>query len=163
MLVLDRFRNILTGPQSDEALYEFVVDELQSGDVRKGLWAKALAAEDFDQGRARGAYVRMRVAHLRRNQKKLQRLSSELAVAQTALESQERKVDKLQSDKASLREEFDRLGGFEFGPRPHWSRVGELAAAMDALSPTEEPLVRKRGDLRIKVAGLEEKIGHLLG
>ena len=85
MPVLDRLRDILIGPQNDEALYELVVDELKSGTVRKGLWAKALAAEDFDTGRARGGYVRMRVAHLRRHEKGLRRSFADLAVAETAL------------------------------------------------------------------------------
>ena len=67
MSVFDHVRNVVSGPQSDEVLYELVVDELEAGNLRKGLWAKACALEGFDDAKAKASYIKMRVAHLRRD------------------------------------------------------------------------------------------------
>lgn len=46
---------------AEERLYALAHDELESGEVRKGLWAKALAESDGDKARAEGRYLKLRV------------------------------------------------------------------------------------------------------
>lgn len=49
---------------SDEALYEAVVRELERDGPRKGLWAKAYAEAVGNEPAARAIYMRLRVAQL---------------------------------------------------------------------------------------------------
>lgn len=51
----------------DELLFEFVANELQRGEINKGLWAKALTDAEFIEAKAKSLYVNMRVAALRRD------------------------------------------------------------------------------------------------
>ena len=64
-------REFLTGRPAitsteDELLFEFVGLELERGEINRGLWTKALAETDFDDGKARARYVKLRVESLRK-------------------------------------------------------------------------------------------------
>jgi len=48
----------------EERLYEIALDEVDSGGVRKGLYAKALAAAHGDNNKAGGIYLKLRVRSL---------------------------------------------------------------------------------------------------
>jgi hypothetical protein len=50
---------------TDEQLYEAVGEELASGELRRGLWLKALHETGGDEGRARLRYVGLRVQAMR--------------------------------------------------------------------------------------------------
>ncbi len=49
----------------DEHFYAQVGDELEAEQRDKGTWTKALAQSDFDENKARAAYVEMRVEQLK--------------------------------------------------------------------------------------------------
>ena len=49
----------------DEHFYAQVDDELEAEQRDKGTWTKALAQSDFDENKARAAYVEMRVEQLK--------------------------------------------------------------------------------------------------
>ncbi len=53
----------------EEALYEFVVAEIESGTRRPGLWGKALANAQGDETKAKGLYIQYRVESLEDDQK----------------------------------------------------------------------------------------------
>jgi hypothetical protein len=44
----------------EEALYESLLDELDSGNIRRGVWAKALAESDGNEARAKARYIVIR-------------------------------------------------------------------------------------------------------
>lgn len=46
--------------KTEEALFEQIAQELASGDVKQGLWTKALADSDWDEAQAKSRYVKMR-------------------------------------------------------------------------------------------------------
>ena len=50
---------------TEEALYAEALREIESGQRRDGIWAKALAESDMDQGRAGAKYIKMRVQSLK--------------------------------------------------------------------------------------------------
>ena len=52
--------------ETEEALFAAVGEELQSGQIRQGLWAKALAEEGYDEQRAKARYLKLRVRALRK-------------------------------------------------------------------------------------------------
>lgn len=52
---------------TEEAYYNQVARELESGQVRAGLWAKAFADASGDTARARARYIKLRVASLKLN------------------------------------------------------------------------------------------------
>ncbi|MEH6628772.1 MAG: hypothetical protein V7739_20210 [Motiliproteus sp.] len=49
----------------EERLYEIVMDELSSGNMRKGLWAKALAKSNGNHEQAKSKYIEFRVESLK--------------------------------------------------------------------------------------------------
>ena len=49
----------------EEQYYEAVVDELQQGIKRSGLWAKALAKSNGDEGKAKALYISYRVQSIK--------------------------------------------------------------------------------------------------
>ncbi len=51
----------------DEDFYDYAVNELQSGQFSKPLWSKALAKSAFDENKAKGVYVDLRVEQLKAN------------------------------------------------------------------------------------------------
>ena len=48
----------------EEALFAQAANEVVAGDIRPGLWAKAVAAADGDERRARARYISLRVEQL---------------------------------------------------------------------------------------------------
>jgi len=64
----------------EEALYKQVLDEVESGVMRKGIYAKALADGLGDEGKAQSLYIKYRVQSLVDEQKgKAEQLGIELA------------------------------------------------------------------------------------
>lgn len=58
-------RNSAAARQFEEQLYEQVVGELTKGQRRNGLWAKALADSDGQEGKAKALYIQYRVQSLK--------------------------------------------------------------------------------------------------
>ncbi len=50
---------------TEEALYAEALREIESGQRRDGIWAKAMAESDMDQGKAGAKYIKMRVQSLK--------------------------------------------------------------------------------------------------
>ena len=68
---------------TEEALYKQVLDEVDSGVMRKGIYAKALADSSGDGGKAQSLYIKYRVQSLIDNEKndiKIQKLEKKKAV-----------------------------------------------------------------------------------
>lgn len=49
----------------EERLYEMVMDELDSGNIRKGIWGKSLATSNGNDNQARSKYLELRVESLK--------------------------------------------------------------------------------------------------
>jgi TPR repeat protein len=56
----------LVSPLTEERAYQIVSEELAANKIDRGLWTKALAACNFNDGQARALYVKDRVAALHR-------------------------------------------------------------------------------------------------
>jgi len=64
--LLEYFRNRrFAAAKEEELLFEYVALELENGELRKGLWTKALAECNFDERNAKAKYVNLRVDALR--------------------------------------------------------------------------------------------------
>jgi hypothetical protein len=50
---------------TEEALYAEALREIESGQRRDGIWAKAMAESDMDQGKAGAKYIKLRVRSLK--------------------------------------------------------------------------------------------------
>lgn len=50
---------------TQESLYAEALREIESGQRRDGIWAKALAESDMDQGKAGARYIKLRVQSLK--------------------------------------------------------------------------------------------------
>ena len=53
------------GNMEEEKLYELAMDELDSGNVRRGAWAKAVAKSNGNDNQARSKYLELRVESLK--------------------------------------------------------------------------------------------------
>ena len=67
--------------RAEELLYEQTLDEYESGNIRRGLWAQALAESDGDESRAKGTYIRLRVRAMIDEGVIVDQISDELAGA----------------------------------------------------------------------------------
>jgi hypothetical protein len=50
---------------TEESLYAETLREIESGQQRDGIWAKAMAESDMDQGKAGAKYIKLRVQSLK--------------------------------------------------------------------------------------------------
>lgn len=50
---------------TEEALYAEALREIESGQRRDGIWAKAMAESNMDQGKAGARYIKLRVQSLK--------------------------------------------------------------------------------------------------
>jgi hypothetical protein len=71
----------------EEALYKQVLDEVESGVMRKGIYAKALADGLGDEGKAQSLYIKYRVQSL------AEELKSKAELEKMTLIAEEKKVE----------------------------------------------------------------------
>lgn len=62
----------------EERLYETVLLEVESGDIRVGLWSKALAQSDGDEKKAKAKYIVYRVESLRDEAELVRQIEGEI-------------------------------------------------------------------------------------
>jgi hypothetical protein len=75
----------------EERLYEMVMDELETGNMRRGIWAKAVAKSNGNDNQARSKYLELRVESLK----------DEAHVIQSILESEENKPNLIEPESNS--------------------------------------------------------------
>lgn len=73
---------------NEEALYEQVANEVESGNVRKGLWTKLWTEADGDDAKVRLAYIKVRVDEIKAEQAEL--INQSRIRAEAKKESQKR-------------------------------------------------------------------------
>jgi hypothetical protein len=70
----------------EEALYEVVAAEIQRGEIRQGLWLKAMVESNSDDIRAKTHYAKLRVNQLMRDlAERAEAEAGDLAARQAAL------------------------------------------------------------------------------
>jgi hypothetical protein len=72
----------------EERLYEMVMDELDTGNIRRGIWAKAVAKSNGNDNQARSKYLELRVESLK----------DEAHVIESILKSEENKPDVIEPE-----------------------------------------------------------------
>ena len=78
----------------EEALYKQVLDEVESGVMRKGIYAKALADGLGNEGKAQALYIKYRVQSLVEEQKdKAKLLGIQLAEKEKEREREEQRIN----------------------------------------------------------------------
>ena len=92
----------------EEALYKQVLDEVESGVMRKGIYAKALADGLGDVGKAQSLYIKYRVQSLIDEERRRAEL---IASERKAMEEKARKDDKVMEARkkadAKIEAEYD--------------------------------------------------------
>ena len=84
----------------EEALYKQVLDEVESGVMRKGIYAKALADGLGNEGKAQALYIKYRVQSLVDEQRgRAERLGIELTANAKAKKAKDKEDAKRQQDK----------------------------------------------------------------
>ena len=116
----------------EELLYEIVYEEIQRGELRKGLWAKALADADYDDARAKAKYIKLRVKMLR----------MEFAEQEAHDRSIERARAKAKRDIQILREKEAKEIDRENEKKQIDKEIEKLTASMDELDKREGYLIK---------------------
>lgn len=57
-------RPLSLAPQVDQRFYDTVATEMKAGELREGLWARALAESEGQESRCKAMYIRLRVTEL---------------------------------------------------------------------------------------------------
>ncbi len=100
----------------EEALYKQVLDEVESGVMRKGIYAKALADGLGDEGKAQSLYIKYRVQSLVDEEKhKAKLLGLKLAEEEKEKKYKQRKLEEKIAQEAfdnTTKKEFWELGIF---------------------------------------------------
>lgn len=55
---------VMPAPSHNDAFYQQAYEELESGQINKGLWAKALVESDGNESKARAKYIKKRCAKM---------------------------------------------------------------------------------------------------
>jgi hypothetical protein len=76
----------------EERLYEMVMDELETGNIRKGIWAKAVAKSNGNDNQAKSKYLELRVESLK----------DEAHVIQSILDSKDNNPDLIEEEKSEV-------------------------------------------------------------
>jgi TPR repeat protein len=88
MTILRRIGEALFGPDtSDKEFYSYVADEIASGVVDAGLWAKALADTNYDEKKARALYITSRVKTVKEEVAQIRKIESQYAALRHQLEA----------------------------------------------------------------------------
>jgi hypothetical protein len=92
----------------EEALYKQVLDEVESGVMRKGIYAKALADSSGDGGKAQSLYIKYRVQSLIDEEKhKAKLLGLKLAEEEKEKKAKEKKEKEIEEAKRSVQIEYE--------------------------------------------------------
>jgi len=70
-------KNIIQSRKNEEWLYEKVLAEVESGNIRRGLYAKALSQSDGDEKKAQSIYLKLRVQSIIDDDEELRILQEE--------------------------------------------------------------------------------------
>lgn len=93
MLMFKRLRlNSAKSRLVEERLYEMVMDELETGNIRKGIWAKAVAKSNGNDNQAKSKYLELRVESLK----------DEAHVIQSILDSKDYNPDLIEEEKSEV-------------------------------------------------------------
>jgi ATP-dependent Zn protease len=73
----------------EEKLYEMAIDELGNGNVRKGIWAKAIAKSNGNKEQERSKYLDLRVESLKDEAQVIESIVGSLDVEEKTIENNE--------------------------------------------------------------------------
>ena len=88
--------NLLSTPEErldEEKLYEFVINELKSGERREGLWTKAMVLTSGDENKIRLEYIKLRIQSLLDEKDKENKEAKEIEEKKIKNERLERRKD----------------------------------------------------------------------
>ena len=87
---------------AEEQLYAQAAEEVASGQIRQGLWAKALAEADGDETAAKGRYLKLRVEIMRAEAE-----VTDFAMNEAAKASEQREKQAAAEAKAELQKKIE--------------------------------------------------------
>lgn len=113
--------------EPDEAYYAAALKELEGGEVRQGLWAKALSESAMDEKKAKAAYIRLRAGILKKERPRL-------VEEQQQAEQFKRQAEQLEREQQRRAEQFKVLEEREQELRRQWAGI---AADYNTLTGSE--------------------------
>lgn len=88
----------------EDAIYEQVANEIESGNARKGLWTKLWAELDGDDSKVKLAYIKTRVSQIITEQQGAQRVAAEIHVQRQREAEEFEKTAAIENERNRLNE-----------------------------------------------------------
>lgn len=89
---------------AEEQLYAHAAEEVASGQIRQGLWAKAIAETGGDEAAAKAHYLKLRVEIMRAEAEVM-----DFAVNEAAKDSEQREKQAAAAAKAELQKKIEQI------------------------------------------------------
>jgi hypothetical protein len=76
----------------EEEFYELAYEEIESGNLKKGLWAKSFSEAEGDENKAKALYIKYRFDQIKEGHKKIKQEEEEVKI-DSKLESEKRTIE----------------------------------------------------------------------
>ena len=76
----------------EEEFYELAYEEIESGNLKKGLWAKAFSESEGDENKTKALYIKYRFDQIKEGHKEIEQEEEEVKI-DSKLESEKRKIE----------------------------------------------------------------------
>ena len=103
----------------EEEFYELAYEEIESGNLKKGLWAKSFSEAEGDENKTKALYIKYRFDQIKEGHKEIEReeeevkidsiLESEKKIIETKIESHDQFVNPHKGQSKLSQEDIDRI------------------------------------------------------
>ena len=100
----------------EEQIYEYILDEIESGSIRRGLMAKAISISKGDENRVQAEYITLRLQSLIDENAVLDAIESMATQTQPSKMAKPKKERSRDGSLASHRKKVERQKEFELKP-----------------------------------------------
>ena len=76
----------------EEEFYELAYEEIESGNLKKGLWAKAFSETEGDENKTKALYIKYRFDQIKEGHKEIEQEEEEVKI-DSKLESEKKKIE----------------------------------------------------------------------
>ena len=104
------------GHMIEEEFYELAYEEIESGNLKKGLWAKAFSEAEGDENKTKALYIKYRFDQIKEGHKEIEQEEEEVKI-DSKLES-EKKIVESKIESKNLREEESEKGSIGLFDKP---------------------------------------------
>ena len=139
------------GHMIEEEFYELAYEEIESGNLKKGLWAKAFSETEGDENKTKALYIKYRFDQIKEGHKEIEQEEEEVKI-DSKLES-EKKIVESKIESKNLREEESEKGSIGLFDKAKLQKLLE-----QRLDLHKQEWAEKGGEIDLKIKSEKKKI-----